>query len=472
LAARTYYCIEVSHDGLNVIRRIRGSDKLIVEQMAAKHQALWDDQWEKKQQAERKRSQREAALTQREAKKGKALEQTEQAQEALSEIDSLLKYAINESVIFKWESLLKTEAFPEPEPRPPLQEVHPKPNSADPAFLPKFTFFDHFVSSRKKAKIEAAQQRFEVAVRLWDATAEAVEKSNAGAEERYPQEASAWQLRKNEFLKSQILFNSRIEACKAAYEEKQVEAVTEYCEHVLSASRYPHCFPVEWEVEYRPDHRILVIEFPLPARGALPTLKEVRYIQSKDAFRETHITDAQANKQYEAALYKIALRTLYEQFKADYIDALSLIVFNGWVKNIDKTTGNETNSCVLSIQANKEEFMKIDLAQVDPKTCFKSMKGVSGSPLHCLSPVPPFLRLIREDPRFIKTNAVVDSLETSINRKATSCEDFEHLVSELCGKDFSKSGVEVKLIQANRDRGGGCGALRSGSRTHVEAGKL
>jgi hypothetical protein len=105
LAARTYYCIEVSHDGLNVIRRIRGSDKLIVEQMAAKHQALWDDQWEKKQQAERKRSQREAALTQREAKKGKALEQTEQAQEALSEIDSLLKYAINESVIFKWESL-------------------------------------------------------------------------------------------------------------------------------------------------------------------------------------------------------------------------------------------------------------------------------------------------------------------------------------------------------------------------------
>jgi hypothetical protein len=129
----------------------------MVEQMAAKQQALWDEQWEKKQQAERKRNQREAAPTQREAKKEKALEQTQQAQEALREIENLLKYVIDENVIFKWESLLKTEAFSEPEPRPPLQEVHPKPNAADPAFLPKFTFFDHFVSSRKKAKIEAAR---------------------------------------------------------------------------------------------------------------------------------------------------------------------------------------------------------------------------------------------------------------------------------------------------------------------------
>jgi restriction system protein len=454
LPTRTYYYIDISHDGLNMLRRIRGSDKLVVEQMAAKQRALWDEQWEKKQQAESKRSQREAAAIQREAQKETALEKTQQAQEALLEIEDLLKHALDEGVIFKWESLLKTEDFPEPEPaRPPLQKVHPKPNAADPAFLPKFNFFDHFVSSWKKAKIDAAQQRFAVAVRLWEATAEAIEKSNAASQEKHPQEVAAWQVRKDEFLNSQSLFNSRVEARKAAYEEKQVDAVTEYCDRVLSASRHPDCFPSEWEVEYRPDNRILVVEFSLPAPDALPTLKEVRYLQSKDAFRETHISDAQANKQYEAALYKMALRTLYEQFKADYVDALSLIVFNGWVKSIDKTTGDETNSCVLSIQANKEEFMKINLAQGDPKTCFKSMKGVSCSTLHSLTPVAPLLHLIREDSRFINSYAIADSRDTSVNLAAMDREDFEHLVRELFEKYFSKSGGEVKVIQASRDGG-------------------
>ena len=109
----------------------------------------------------------------------------------------------------------------------------------------------------------------------------------------------------------------------------------------------------------------------------------------------------------------MALRTLYELFKADYVDALSLIVFNGWVKSVDKTTGNETNSCVLSIEANKEEFMKINLAQGDPKMHFKSMKGVSGSTLHSLTPVAPLLHLHREDSRFINSFAVADSLDTN-----------------------------------------------------------
>jgi restriction system protein len=422
--------------------------------MAAKQRALWDEQWEKKQQAESKRSQREAAAIQREAQKETALERTQQAQQALQEIEDLLKHALEEGLIFKWESLLKTEDFPEPEPaRPPLQEVHTKPNAADPAYLPKFNFFDHFVSSWKKAKIDAAQQRFPVAVRLWETTAEGVEKSNAAAQEKYPQEVAAWQVRKNEFLQSQILFNSLIEACKAAYEEKQVDAVAEYCDHVLSASRHPDCFPSEWEVEYRPDNRILVVEFSLPAPDALPTLKEVRYIRSKDAFRETYISDAHANKQYEAALYKMALRTLYELSKADYVDALSLIVFNGWVKSVDKTTGNETNSCVLSVEANKEEFMKMNLAQGDPKMHFKSMKGVSGSTLHSLTPVPPLVHLHREDSRFINSFAVADSLDTKVNLSAMNSGDFEHLIRELFEKHLSKSMGAVKVTQASRDGG-------------------
>lgn len=454
MAARTYYYIDISHDGLNKFRRIRGADKWVVEQMAAKQRALWDEQWAKKQQAESKRSEREAAAIEKEAQRQAALERTQQAQEALQEIEDLLKHALDKGIIFKWESLLKTENFPEPEPaQPPPQGVPPKPDEASPAFLPKFNFLDHFVSSWKKAKIEAARERFAIAVRQWETTASAIDQSNAASQEKHAQEVAKWQVRKDEFLNSQSLFNSRVEARKAAYEEKQVDAVTEYCDRVLSASSYPDCFPGEWELEYRPDNRLLVIEFYLPAPDALPTLKEVKYVQSKDDFKETYISDSQANKQYEAALYKMALRTLYELFKADYVDALSFIVFNGWVKSIDRTTGNETNACVLSIQANKEEFMKINLAQVDSKKCFKSMKGVSCSTLHSLTPVAPILHLNREDSRFINSYAVADSLDTTTNLAAMDWQDFEHLIRELFEKEFSKSGGEVKVTQASRDGG-------------------
>jgi restriction system protein len=293
LATRTYYEIDISHGGLRMHRRIRSSDKLVAEQMAARQRALWDEQWEKNQQAESKRSQVEATAIQREAQKEIALKQTRQAQNALQEIEDLLKNALDEGVIFKWESLLKTEDFPEPEPdRPPLQEAHIKPNAADPAFLPKFNFLDHFVSSWKKEKIDAAQQRFAVAVRLWEATAETIEKSNAASQEKYPQEVAAWQVRKDEFLNSQSLSNSRIEARKAAYEEKQEEAISQYCDHVLSASKHPECFPGEWEVEYRSQNKLLVVEFSYPAPDVLPTLKAVKYIQSKDDFKEVHISDS------------------------------------------------------------------------------------------------------------------------------------------------------------------------------------
>lgn len=448
------YYIDITHDRLNKFRRIKGADKSVVEQMAAKQQALWNEQWTKKQQAESKRDARESAAMQKESQKDTAQERTQEAQEALQEIENLLKHALDEGVAFKWESLIKADSFPEPQPtQPSPQTVPPKPNAVNPAFLPKLTLFDHFISSWKLNKVEDARQRLNAAVSQWEVNAKAIGERNAASKETHLQKLAEWQVRQAEFLKSQNLYNAGVKARKIAYEEKQVGAVTEYCERALSASIYPDCFSGEWELEYRQENKLLIVESNLPAPDVLPSLKEVKYVQSKDDFKETYISDAQANKQYESALYKVALRTLYELFKADYVDTLSSIVFNGWVKSTDKATGNDTNACVLSIQANKDEFLKINLAQVDPKVCFKSMKGVSCSTLHSLTPVAPILHLNREDSRFISSYAVADSLDTSTNLAAMDWEDFEHLIRELFEKEFSQSGGEVKVTQASRDGG-------------------
>ena len=73
----------------------------------------------------------------------------------------------------------------------------------------------------------------------------------------------------------------------------------------------------------------------------------------------------------------IALRTLYELFRADEAKAIDSIVFNGIVDTIDKSTGQNIKPCIMSIQVSRDEFLAIHLQQVDPKSCFRKLKGVS-----------------------------------------------------------------------------------------------
>jgi restriction system protein len=111
------------------------------------------------------------------------------------------------------------------------------------------------------------------------------------------------------------------------------------------------------------------------------------------------------------------------------------------------------NGCILSIQVSKPEFMNINLANVDPKSCFKKLKGVSAAKLTALQPVRPILQLNKDDKRFVAAYGVADALNNSTNLAAMDWEDFEHLIRELFEKEFSSDGGEVKITQASRDGG-------------------
>ena len=182
-------------------------------------------------------------------------------------------------------------------------------------------------------------------------------------------------------------------------------------------------------------------------------MKEVKYVKSKDDFTEMFLSETEQNRLYDDVLYQICLRTVHELFEADVINALDAVVFNGWVKSIDKATGKEVNGCVVSVQVRKESFQELDLANIDAKACFKSLKGVGSSKLHSLTPVAPVLQISREDKRFVPSHGVTDQLDDRFNLAAMDWEDFEHLIRELFEKEFKQSGGEVKITQASRDGG-------------------
>ena len=97
--------------------------------------------------------------------------------------------------------------------------------------------------------------------------------------------------------------------------------------------------------------------------------------------------------------------------------------------------------------------MEINLAQVDPKACFRKLKGISAAKLTGLSAVRPILEISREDKRFIAARPVVDAIDSSTNLAAMDWEDFEQLIRDVFEKEFSADGGEVKITRASRDHG-------------------
>lgn len=152
-------------------------------------------------------------------------------------------------------------------------------------------------------------------------------------------------------------------------------------------------------------------------------------------------------------MYNTILRTVHELFEADVINAIDTVVFNGWVKSIDRSTGKDINPCVMSLQVRRNEFLAINLANVDSRACFKNLKGVGSSKLHSLAAVPPLMQMRRDDGRFVSSYEVANSLDASVNLAAMDWEDFEHLIREIFEQEFSVNGGEVKVTQASRDGG-------------------
>jgi len=321
------------------------------------------------------------------------------------------------------------------------------------AYPPKLNWLTGLLTPIREKRMAEAEQRFQAAHSAWRVKRGEVEGWNKRQMEGYQRRVADWEAKKASWLRDQEERNATIDNKRATYLRCEPSAVVEYCEMVLNASEYPETFPSGFELDYIAETRMLVLDYSLPYIEALPKFKAYRYVATRDEIQPAAVGDSWLNKTYDVVLYQIALRTMYELFQSDEAQALDAAVFNGWVNSIDKATGKEVNACVLTIQASRSEFLEINLGQVDPKACFKKLKGISAAKLTALSPVRPILQLNKEDKRFIQPQNVMEHLDDSANLAAMDWEDFEHLIRQVFQKEFSSEGGEVKITQASRDGG-------------------
>lgn len=255
------------------------------------------------------------------------------------------------------------------------------------------------------------------------------------------------------FLADQTASHARVDALRESLREGNSDAVIEHASLVLENSDYDGMFEKCYLVQYHNEDKLLLLAYDLPAPDALPQVKSVKFVKATGELVEARISDRERKANFESACYQICLRTIHELFEADEDGHINSILFNGMVNFIDPATGTEQRSCILSVVAKSDQFTSIELSRVEPKACFRSLKGVSAASLASLAPVAPVMEMDREDRRFIEARAVGAQLDEETNLASMGWEDFEHLVRELFEKEFISRGGEVKVTQSSSDGG-------------------
>ena len=464
------YNAVVIHKGLAKQRTISSSDREFLEQKVGAQIRVWDELWMKQAERNHVAQKKEQLRLNKAEKKALAVKKTDEALKAIENVKHTLQNTLTVNDAIQWDSLKDNSKFVSQKPQkrtlqPPILKTIPKePIATESQYVPKLGFFDKLIPSKKQAKFEASKSLFRRDYARWEEVKKSIESENARISQDYENQLAKVEVEhtvalkkleeeKQAFLKSQADANAAIDDRRGQYNQKLPEAITDYCDMVLSNSQYPDSFQKEWDLDYNPVTKILLTDYRLPAIEDLPNLKEVKYVQSRDDFSEISLSDSELSRLYDDLIYQIALRTLHELYEADVVKACDSIVFNGWVKSIDKKTGKDITPCIISVQANRDEFLSISLEKIEPKSCFKGLKGVGSSKLHSLSPIAPILQMDRKDKRFIASYAVEDSIQEGDNLAIMDWEDFEHLIREVFEKEFAQEGAEVKVTRASRDAG-------------------
>jgi restriction system protein len=457
----TGYRIELWHTKLNEHRLLRAPDPNVLQNKVNTLLAQWDEKWKRV-------SAKLDALSSREKGREQAEDATTEAQAALQEAENILGSALDVDDAVDWDALEDYSEFKAfdrtPYPRVTFNALGKPmgfksaalpvcPDPGSPKYQPNLNLLDKIFASRRSRKVAAANQLYARDHESWLEAKAGVEQSNAASKKELEVAKVAYEEAETAFKSAQELANANIRELARRYQAREPDAVTANAELILNASIYPDWIRKDFSTQFNQVSRLLIVDFQLPTHDDIPRLAKVAYVASRDELKETYLSDAEFNRLFDSVIYQLALRTVHELFEGDTADALDAIVFNGWVTAVNKSTGRDETACILSLQARKDEFLAVDLRRVDPKACFKQLKGVAASKLSGLTPVAPIVRLEKDDPRFVASYEVADGLEEGTNLAAIDWEDFEHLVRELFEREFASGGGEVKVTRASSDGG-------------------
>lgn len=418
---------------------IRGMTKSEVEQKAAAQQAIWQQQAAQRQAKWQVQVARQAVQDQLRALEAEAQAETEEAQARIRALSNLLRDGLHSGKPFRWEEIKEHRQFPPfgfQELPPSYEQIAHRLAVPAPSALEGL-----FTAKRKK------REELELRARGLLATARTnYEARKVAAHQEHEQRRTSWERARDEY-------NAFIDAQRQGLENGNSEAVKWTLSRILGEVALPEDYGKDFDIAFDGNSSTAVVNMQLPTLDEVPRITSYRFVKVRKAIDPVEMKQKEFEALYDSVLYQITLLTIHHIFRDATSPALQSVVFNGWVTGVDRKTGHDFTSCVVSVQAQREMFQSFNLERVDPKECVRSLKGLVAGPLAQLAPVKPIMDLNKEDARFIESREVLANLSATDNLASMDWEDFEHLVRELFAKVFGGEGTEVRVTQASRDRG-------------------
>lgn len=251
--------------------------------------------------------------------------------------------------------------------------------------------------------------------------------------------------------------HAEVDELEQNFQAGQPEAVIEFISATVAAEPPSVELPVAPRIGFSPESRQLVIEVQLPGLEVIPDARAYRYIKTRNEIAPSPMPATERKRRYASLIAQIALLTTHCCFASDTHGVIETIIVNGHVATTDKRTGRDINPCLVTVRTTRDSFAELDLARVDPIECLKGLSAsISRSPAE-LVPVRPIIEFDMADPRFVKEEQILETLDTRPNLMELTPKEFESLITNL----FEKMGLETRLTQPSRDGGVDCVAYDS-----------
>ncbi len=428
MANRNYYRVVISNEFLGISKEISAPTKRELDARVQNQKRIWDEKVKREliRQTKEEIKRKAEILTRNDKKKIEEYENIinkTNVQNSKKYYDSL----INKTKYDTFKSKLKSST---------IEEIRSELN------VPNKSWIEFFSSKKKKYRIEKEEESIkEFDIRM--------EEYNRKLEE----EKLDYEKQKETFLKKQKKANEEVEECRRKYligDSKQIE---KYFEYVIAQSNMPNEIIKDYELQYIKENKTLIISYYLPNADIVPKIIQHKYVSTRNEIDIIRLTDKKFEKFYNNVIYMCCLKTMNDVLLSDDNNNIDNIVYNGWIKYIDKSTGKEAESCIITVETTKNKFLNLNLKNVDYKECIKGLKGIFAPSILSLTPVIPYMNINREDSRFIENKSVENINLDGFNLATMPWEDFEYFIRELFDKMFNANGGEVKVTQASHDGG-------------------
>ncbi len=294
--------------------------------------------------------------------------------------------------------------------------------------------------AKYEAQVLAARSDFANAERAWQSAERARNAALASARAEHEARAVAERAACAEY-------NRRLDAHVRSVADRQREPVEKHLGQVLRRTPLPDDFPRRVDVAFHPEAEQALVQLQLPGTEVVPTVKAVRYVQSRGEYEEVLRPQREAGELYRDVVAQVALLAVRDLFDAD--EHLREVAFNGHVDTVNRATGQREYPCIVTLTVDRAKFAELVLDQVSPVECLRHLNAVVSPHPYALTPIKPILDFDLSKYSFVRGLDAVATLDHRPDLMDMGHGEFEHLVRQV----FEAMGMKGWTTTASKDDG-------------------